>query len=344
MKNLLSILSAVAALIAPDLARAQDTVTVFGVVDVGLARLTGSSASVNGVSTGGANISRLGFRGTEDMGGGLKAGFWLEAGMDVDAGAGKATGSALNFNRRSTVSVMGAFGEVRLGRDDAATFLSTLIFDPFLTNGVGGTMAFVMRTGAPLIQISNAVSYFLPASLGGFYGQVQHAFGEQLSGTANSSQGNYNGLRFGYRAGPLNAAFATGKLKGATSAADISLNNLGLSYDLGVVRPILLWATEKQGATKVSALQLGVVAPIGTGQLRAQYSRFNTNNSAVDWTKLAIGYGYDLSKRTALYGTVARVSNSSGAAKSIGVQGLAAPGTALGSSSSGYEVGIRHTF
>ena len=341
MKNSLI---AVACIAATGSALAQSNVTVFGVLDVGLARVSGSTASATGVSTGGANISRLGFRGTEDLGDGLKAGFWLESGVDVDSGAGKAAG-ALNFNRRATVSLSGAAGELRVGRDDAATFLSTLIFDPFLTNGVGGTMAFVMRTGAPIIQLSNSVSYFLPATLGGFYGQVQHAFGEQLSNAANSQQGNYDGLRLGYRAGQLNAAIAIGKLKGATSAADITLNNIGLSYNLGAARPTLLWASEKQGTTKVTALQIGVVAPVGAlGQLRAQYSQYNTNNSSMDWTKLALGYGYDLSKRTALYASVARVSNSSGAAKSVGVQGLAAPGTALGASSSGYEMGLRHNF
>jgi hypothetical protein len=87
----------------------------------------------------------------------------------MDSGAGKATGGGLSFNRRSTVSLMGNWGEVRLGRDDSATFLNTLIFDPFLTNGVGGTGAFTMLgipgiplTGGAPIQISNAVSYFCP--------------------------------------------------------------------------------------------------------------------------------------------------------------------------------------
>ncbi|MGD9760499.1 MAG: porin, partial [Comamonas sp.] len=108
----------------PGAASAQSKVELFGVVDVGVAHLGGSGASKTGLSTGGANISRLGFRGTEDLGGGLKAGFWLEAGLDVDSGAGKATGGGLNFNRRSTVSLMGNWGEVRLGRDDSATFLN----------------------------------------------------------------------------------------------------------------------------------------------------------------------------------------------------------------------------
>lgn len=336
-KNLI----AMAALAAAGCTWAQSSVTLFGVVDVGAARVSGNGVSRTGLSTGGANISRLGFRGTEDLGGGLAASFWLEAGLDVDTGLGKANGG-LDFNRRSTVSLSGGWGEVRLGRDDASTFLNTLIFDPFLTNGVGGTNAFIML-GAP-IQVSNAVSYFLPRELGGFYGQVQYAFGEQLSSAANSKQGNYAGGRFGYRGGPVNASLATGKLKGATGADDVKINNLGASYDFGVVKPMLLWASEKRGTTKITAVELGATAPLGAGELRAQISRYDTANSNADWRKVALGYGYNLSKRTQVYGAVARLKNSAGAQRAIGVQGLAAAGTTLGGSSSGYEVGIRHSF
>jgi predicted porin len=317
---------------------AQSSVTIFGVLDVGVAKVTGNGASRTGLSTGGANISRLGFRGTEDLGAGLRASFWLESGLDVDTGTGKTAG-ALSFNRRSTVSLSGNFGEVRLGRDDAATFLNTLIFDPFLTNGVGGNNAFIML-GAP-IQISNAVSYFTPATLGGFSAQLQYAFGETVT---PSRQANYAGVRLGYRAGPLNVAAATGKLNGATSVDDIKASNAGVSYDFGVVRPSLLWARESRGATRISAVELGLTAPVGPGELRAQVSRYNTAGSNVDWTKVAVGYGYNLSKRTQVYGTIAHVGNSDGAQRSIAVQGLAAPGTSLGGVSNGYEVGIRHAF
>src|SRR5437867_13122615 len=116
-------LIAIAAVAAAGCASAQSSVTVFGVVDVGVAHLSGDGVSKTGVSTGGANISRWGFRGTEDLGGGLAASFWLEAGLDVDTGSGKGAGGGLSFNRRSTVSLSGSIGEVRLGRDDAATFL-----------------------------------------------------------------------------------------------------------------------------------------------------------------------------------------------------------------------------
>lgn len=184
--NMKKTLFALAATCLAATASAQSSVTLFGVVDAGVARVTGDVASRTGVSTGGVNISRLGFRGAEDLGGGLAATFWLEAGLDVDTGAGKA-GGALSFNRRSTVSLSGRFGEVRLGRDDSPTFLNTLIFDPFLTNGVGGNNAFVML-GAP-IQISNAISYFLPRELGGFFGQLQYVPSEQGSASATPNLG-----------------------------------------------------------------------------------------------------------------------------------------------------------
>ncbi len=331
---------------------AQSSVEVFGVADVGLAHLSSSTGSGTGASTGGANISRLGFRGNEDLGGGLKAGYWLEAGLDINSGAGKTSG-ALSFNRRSTVSVSGNFGEVRLGRDDSASFLSTLIFDPFLTNGVGGTMSFTMLGapgtanaigGAP-IQISNAVSYFLPPDLGGFYGQAQVAFGGQPSTAANSKQGNYEGLRAGYRQGALNVAFATGKLMGDIAANDLTAKNIGVSYDFGMVKPMFIWATEEKSFIKITAMQIGLTAPLGAGELRASYGRYDTANSSADWNKLAVGYGYNFSKRTQVYGSYAQISNGAAAKKVVTVQGgMTSAANALGASATGLEVGLRHFF
>jgi predicted porin len=343
-----AILACLAAL--PGTALAQSLVEIFGVADVGIAHLSGSNGSRTGMSTGGANISRLGFRGTEDLGDGMKAGFWLESGLDLDTGAGKASDGALSFNRRATVSLMGNWGELRLGRDDSASFLSTLIFDPFLTNGVGGTGAFTMlgipgaatgNGGAP-IQISNAASYFLPQNLGGLYGQVQIA---QDSHPANKHQGDYRGLRLGYRQGPLNGALAVGKLYGDISENNLTATNAGLSYDFGTVKPMLLWATERRGSLKVTAVQLGVTAPVGNGELRASYGHYNTSGSNAGWDKLSVGYGYNLSKRTQVYATYAFLKNKGSAAKSIGVQGsLSAPGTAAGRNATGLELGIRHFF
>ena len=333
-------------------ALAQSSVTIFGTLDVAVTRLTGTGVSKTSLSSGGANISRFGFRGMEDLGGGLQAGFWLEAGLQIESGSGKAPGGGLSFNRRSTVSLLGSLGEVRLGRDDSATLVNTYIFDTFANNGVGGTMAFAIlgipgaataAGGAPT-QISNSLSYFLPQNLGGFYGQAQLARGEQVANGTSKNQGDYTGLRAGYRQGPLNGAFATGKLKGDVVNNDLIANNLGLSYDFGVAKPSFLWATEKRGALKVSALQLGVTVPVGLGFVRGAYSRYDTANSNANWNKISLGYGYNLSNRTMLYGTYARIGNKDGAKKSIGVLGLTATGTTLGGSSTGMEVGIRHFF
>jgi len=352
MRILCKRLLGVALACAAAAAAAQSKVEIFGTVDVGVTHLNGSGASKTGLSTGGANIGRIGFRGTEDLGGSLKAGFWLEAGTDVDSGQGKAIGGGLNFNRRSTVSLLGNWGELRLGRDDSASFLSTLIFDPFRSNGVGGTMGFTMlgipgvanATGGAPIQISNAVSYFLPQKLGGFYGQAQIAMGEQASDASNKRQGDYRGLRLGYLQGAFHAALATGKLYGDIDANNLTASNLGLSYDLGAVKPMLLWATEKRGDRRVTALQLGATAPVGNGELRTSYGHYNTAGSKADWHKLSVGYGYNLSKRTQAYGAIAFLKNKDGAAKSIGVQGLSAPGTTPGGRSSGFEIGMRHFF
>ena len=325
-------------------ARAQSepaSATLFGTVDMGVARITGDQVSRTGMSVSGANISRLGFKGSEDLGAGLGAGFWLEAGLLPSSGATQSSTSF--FNRRATVSLSGSFGELRLGRDDSATFLNTLVFDPFLTNGVGGTMTFAMN-GAP-IQISNAVSYFLPKDLGGFFGQAQVALGGQASNAPYTRQGDYTGLRGGYNQGPLNTAVATGVLRGASPSLDVTASNLAAAYDFKVLRPSLLWAREKTDVSTVSAFQIGLTAPVGPTLLKASYGHYsNTSASNNSWNKLSLGFGYNLSLRTQIYGSYGHISNQGGAQKAMNLLGLGAAATSLGGQSNGYEVGLRHFF
>jgi len=343
------------ALFAATTASAQQLNTeVFGTIDVGIAHLGGSGPSKTGLSTGGANISRIGLRSTtEELLWGVQARLWLEAGMDSDSGTGKSAGGGLFFNRRATLSLLGNFGELRLGRDDAASFLSLLIFDPFLTNGVAGTMSFAMQGrpglataqgGAP-IQIANAVSYFLPQNLGGLYGQVQVAFGEKNNDAPNKHQEDYQGFRFGWRGGNFDGTIAAGRFYADTRAADLDIANLALSYNFGKIRPLFLYAVEKRDTQKITAEQLGATAPIGqSGVLRASISHYNTARSKANWRKFGIGYGHNLSKDTQLYASFGWVDNKEGAARSIGVQGLSAPGTTLGGHAHGIEFGIRHFF
>jgi hypothetical protein len=122
--------------------------------------------SKTGLGNSGYNSSRLGFRGTEDLGGGLAASFWLEAPITNDDGA---TGVS-TFARRSTVSLSGGFGEVRLGRDYTPTFWNDTVFDPFGTNGVGTN----------IISTANGFNVPRAPSAGGFRWQSQFHARQQL--------------------------------------------------------------------------------------------------------------------------------------------------------------------
>ena len=126
-------LFALAALTATGGALAQSSsVTLFGVVDASVAHVSTKDGSVTGLANGGNASSRLGFRGVEDLGNGLKASFWLEGGINVDDG-----GSGFKFDRRSTIGLLGNFGEVRLGRDKTPTYQNLETFHAFGDSGMG---------------------------------------------------------------------------------------------------------------------------------------------------------------------------------------------------------------
>ncbi len=154
--------------------------------------------------------------------------------------SGNVGAGVLSFNRRSTVSLAGPFGELRLGRDYVPAFWNTAIFDPFGTGGgIGANQIYFSGLGglvAPTgTRASNSIGYLLPASLGGFYGQVMYAMGENdsnsvLPGTrvSNEHDGDHTGARFGYQSGGLNIALATGRTRYASG--DLRVTNLGASY------------------------------------------------------------------------------------------------------------------
>jgi predicted porin len=326
-------------------AYAQSSVTLFGIVDAGIGRVSAGGRSVTGMSNSGYNSSRLGFRGVEDLGGGLRAGFWLEGALSNDDG----NAAGFNFQRRSTVSLMGNFGEIRLGRDYVPSFWNDTVYDPFGTNGVGQSLTINMITGAGStfnttngVRANNSIGYLLPA-MGGLFGQVQYAFGENTASGVKTN--NYMGFRLGYAAGPLSLAGAYGKTEGATDAADVKYMNFGAQYAFGPVTPMVYFGQEKAGSgAKVRGIQAGVLVTVGVGQIRAAYGDYDVKNSSNDWTKLAIGYVHNMSKRTALYATYARVANDGAQTKSVSNNGLSAGAASPGGNSTGYEFGIRHSF
>ena len=326
-------------------ASAQSSVTLFGTVDLNgrYVKNDGSDRRYS-LSQDGINSSQLGFRGVEDLGGGLKAGFLLLAGVNADTGST----NAQFFNRSAYARLMGNFGEVRLGRDYTPTFWNDTIFDAFGTNGLGDSSG-VKQIAAPnFVRANNAVGYFLPSGIGGVYGQVMVAAAE------GAAAGRYVGGRVGFAAGPFDVAgayseeeIAGGKYKTA---------NIGGSFDFGMAKLLGYWNQEKQNAVKDNIYSVSAVVPIGQGEIHAgyDYSKLTAPGVSNKVDKIALGYVYNLSKRTAVYTTVARVSNGNASANSLGSPGVSTVGVGssgsasaaptLGGKSEGAEFGIRHFF
>lgn len=356
-------LVAAATLAACGLASAQSAVQLFGVVDVALQHGTGSVADKTQLGNSGLTTSRLGFRGTEDLGGGQWAGFWLEAGVNADNGSGvgtntnnQASGSTsgtqgLQFNRRSTVSLGGAWGELRVGRDFTPQY-HNLGYEPTGATGVGTAVnATNIITGSTNTRASNAISYFMP-TINGFFGQAQYYMGENASNAANDNDGNGAGVRVGYRGGNYEVAVATSRTKYALG--DSKQSNIGGFYDFGVAKLLANYSHDEglvqlpsaggQQLAKGKGFSLGTSVPLGNSELRAGYSRYKVDMQSAGQDeptakKLMASYVYNLSKRTAVYGTVARVTNSGGSTTAL----LGAV-TAANDNSNGFETGIRHTF
>ena len=347
-------LIALAVLATAGVASAQSSVTLFGIVDATLAYGKGSIANKTQLTNSGYNSSRLGFRGTEDLGGGMSASFWLEAGVNNDNGSGaptninnQTTGTSaatagtqgLTFNRRSTVSLGGGWGEVRLGRDYTPHFWNLTVFDPFGTNGVGTSQTLNSSLGGPVtVRASNSIGYFLPGNLGGFYGQLQYYMGENLNNVANDKDGNGVSMRVGYASGPFNVAVATSKTR--YLAGDIKTTNVGGQWDFGVAKLMGHYNRDVNGGLTGKGGLIGGLVPVGAGEIRLAYSTYKTNaigNPKID--KFALGYVHNLSKRTALYATAAQLKNKGGTS-----QGLNGSSTGVNSKSTGYDFGVRHSF
>jgi predicted porin len=368
-------LIALAVMAAAGAASAQSSVTLFGIVDANYNYISADgNGHVSRLTDSGYNSSRLGFRGTEDLGGGLSASFWLEAGVNNDNGTGDATNTnnqltgtssasagtqGLTFNRRSTVSLAGNWGELRLGRDYVPMFWNLTVFDPFGTNGVGSSTNMTIGAGLGTsaagglttgVRASNSVGYFLPPNLGGFYGQAMYAMGENASNAgATADDGEVWGGRLGFASGPFNIAGSYGELTLATG--DYKMYNIGGQWDFGMFKLMGQWAVDELEGTATTASSkqesflIGGLIPVGAGEIRASYVATNVKESRTTLTPddgqlFAIGYVHNLSKRTAVYATYARVMNKGSG--TLFNNGRAV--TEAGGDADGFDLGIRHSF
>jgi predicted porin len=380
-------LIALAAVAASGAAFAQSSVTLFGIVDTGIGYVSNANAAGDnkyGVYNSGNSTSRLGFRGTEDLGNGLKAGFWLEGEIFADNG-----GSGLDFKRRSTLQLEGGFGELRIGRDQVAGYNKPSSYDVFGQTGIGQFMGWSdwsasavtaaageltalgydsvtssITADASGVRSDNLISYYTP-NFSGFKAGVSYGFDEKTSGQYKSGQ--YFGGHIAYDNGPLSVTFGADqrKLTGAFVATDstavlpdaaVSLNakkqmmTLGASYNFGVVKLSGLlqqvkYKYEAGNSDKFNNYAVGVSAPVGAaGVVKAQYALYDQKALDTKAHQFSVGYDHNLSKRTAVYGIVSFLKNKEGSNMALSAKGLNTAGPGAGENQTGVQVGIRHAF
>jgi predicted porin len=295
-------------------ALAQSSVALYGIGDAFIGqKSTGTGATkVNKsvIDSDGLFNSRWGLRGSEDLGGGLKAEFQLESLFDISNGAvtqvtsAPAAANPQLFSSQAWVGINGDFGNIKLGRQvspfHSFVGLSNNLYDAtaFSTTGtVWGLGSLPNYIG----RLDNAVSYESPI-FGGVSGKVAVGLGEDqttaLSATKNTS------LNIKYAQGPVLLGYSYQKQSAQAPAFDIRYSMLGGAYDFGVARVVGAINTAKRDTTKDEEWQLGVSVPFGAFSVAAGYgySKGTVNGAAGNTGSGAALLGtYDLSKRTRLY-------------------------------------------
>jgi len=315
-------------------AMAQTSVQVTGLVDnfVGSVKYSGDAGRSSVVNSGGMTTSWFGFKGTEDLGGGLKAKFNLTSFFRADTGgAGRFDGNETFFSRDANVGLIGKFGEVSLGRDLAPHFLPSILFNPFgdsfqlsplmlhadvpLFNGSRWSNSVAADTGW-----SNEIVYTTP-DMAGLKANIHYQFGE----VAGQNGKNNVGMNLLYSNGPLGLAAYYQKIRvnnpleqtpgnvlpaaalaGGLTPARQTGWFVGGSYDFAVAK---LFATYNQTSHDIDlqdrTVQLGTSIPLGQGAILASWANTKRDGAAVGQdlkrNTASFGYDYNISKRTDLY-------------------------------------------
>jgi len=326
---------------------AQTNITMYGVVDMALQHENDGVNSKTALDSGIQSGSRLGFKGSEDLGGGLKANFDLEMGMNADTGISSQGG--VLFGRQAWVGLSGGFGSVNLGRQYTPIFIAVDSVDPFDAGIISGKAGVGTSSGGILtffdtpFRSNNTVNY-TTNNLGGFTGSLAYSFGEQAGSTSANRQLGASGT---YANGPIFATLAYHKFDDIAAPGSVANPNatketfLGGTYDFGVAKAHAAYGKTTSDLNSIDhkAWMLGVTVPVGRGAILGSYTRVKNNlvASANKGNNISVGYTYSLSKRTNLYTAYSRTSNDANS----NAGGLAA---ANGKTDNLYNVGIRHKF
>jgi predicted porin len=305
-------------------ASAQSSVTLYGLLDlsVGSFQAPGGKAD-NAVSSGNMSTSYIGFKGTEDLGGGLSAGFTLESFLRADTGEAARFNGDVFWARAANVSLSStSLGSVAVGRVTPALFVQTLIFNAFGDSfGFSPSIRHYYTSGTVSGDSgwSDSVKYASP-NIGGLSFTLQAAAGE-------GNGGHNTGVGALYFAGPLALGAVWQEARKGSAVADTTTWQIAGSYDFSAVKLFcqLGQVDDDTSGKKFDIAGLGLAAPIGAGKLLLQYGQIAPDTGA-DRTTVSLGYDHSLSKRTDVYAVY----------MSDKIEGLATGNT--------FAVGIKHKF
>lgn len=349
-------LLALAALAATSAAFAQSSVTLYGVMDVSLEKAKGDH-QVTRVTSGNLATSRLGVKGTEDLGGGMKTNFVLESAVSADTGA-NGGGTTRFFDRAAWVGLQGGAGELRLGRQDSS--IGILAGDSSILGAQAYDDLVIVNTraGKGYRRVDNAVTYLLPTMVEGVSAQLQYSTtgnGQEQYGQPGNYTKNY-GLNVKYAQGPVFAGLGyLSVVDDVTSTAGNQRANATLvygGYDLGTFKAIAYYDGESALETSIvsgnkkrlSVYGVKAIVPVtaditvqaGVSMARNIKGEANVSDNAEITAIKAI---YKLSKRTSVYGLTTMVNNSKATTANTGASTLEG-----GHVTGGVAVGIAHAF
>jgi predicted porin len=294
-----ALLSAAIALAASP-ALAQSSVTAFGLIDlsVGTGKAAGTAASLKTLDSGKMTTSHFGFRGMEDLGGGLAATFQLEGFLRADAGMSGRSNTDNFWARNANVGLTSKeWGTLKMGRNTTTLFVAALNFNAFGDSfGYSPTIRHIFTSGTVTGDSgwSDSVLYTTP-NYGGFTASAFVAAGEGSGGRNVAASGTYVN-------GPLAGALVYQKVQKDAAVDDTSVWMANGSYDLGAVKLFGQYAKAENLTRRVDykIAEVGASVPIGAGKLLAQYGEISPSAGAgrKTWT---VGYDYWLSKRTDVY-------------------------------------------
>jgi predicted porin len=346
-------------------AMAQSSVSIYGLLDSGVVYTTNANAAGDSIAKvptlTGSMPSRVGFRGVEDLGGGLQAVFTLEAGLHVDTGL-MGQGDRL-FGRQASVGLRGAYGTLTLGRQVNMTSVAVAKSDLLGPNlfSLGSIDPYI-----PNARSDNAIGYL--GNFGDFTAGATYSFGRDGSAAGGPPATNCPGevagdakacrqatAMLGYDNDRLGATVSYDIMYGNTGAAAglttsdsndrrATLNGYATAGKLRIGAGII--ARKRVAATRVNDLEsnlyyLGGSYPLTpTLTMDAQVSRLEVKGSDNDATLASLRLTYFLSKRTAVYGLLGRMNNSGRAAIALDVGGTVGQGM----NQSGVATGIRYAF